>query len=123
MKALVVDDSQAIRMLVGKMLEPMQMEIFEAENGRIALELLDGGLDPELVVVDWNMPEVTGIEFIQAARRAPYNLEARIVMATTENEHPRIVEALNAGADEYVMKPFTEEAFHAKLKLVGIEPR
>lgn len=121
MNALVIDDSRAMRMILGRMLREKGMEVAEAANGRLALDLLDEGLDPALVLVDWNMPEMTGIEFVAAVRQPPYLSTARIVMVTTETEIPQVAQALAAGADEYVMKPFTKESIFEKLQLLGIE--
>jgi two-component system, chemotaxis family, chemotaxis protein CheY len=121
MNALVIDDSRAMRMILGRMLREKGMEVAEAANGRLALDLLDEGLDPALVLVDWNMPEMTGIEFVAAVRQPPYRSTARIVMVTTETEVPQVAQALAAGADEYVMKPFTKESIFEKLQLLGIE--
>ena len=121
MNALVIDDSRAMRMILGRMLRELGMEVAEAANGRLALDLLDEGLDPALVLVDWNMPEMTGIEFVAAVRQPPYLSTARIVMVTTETEVPQIAQALTSGADEYVMKPFTKESIFEKLQLLGIE--
>ena len=121
MNALVIDDSRAMRMILGRMLRELGMEVAEAANGRLALDLLDEGLDPGLVLVDWNMPEMTGIEFVAAVRQPPYLSTARIVMVTTETEIPQVAQALEAGADEYVMKPFTKESIFEKLQLLGIE--
>jgi len=121
MNALVIDDSRAMRMILGRMLRELGMEVAEAANGRLALDLLDEGLDPGVVLVDWNMPEMTGIEFVAAVRQPPYLSTARIVMVTTETEVPQIAQALASGADEYVMKPFTKESIFEKLQLLGIE--
>jgi two-component system chemotaxis response regulator CheY len=97
------------------------MDVADAENGRRALDLIDAGLEPALVLVDWNMPEMTGIEFLKAVRSAPYSSTARILMITTETDLPQVVQALEAGADEYLMKPFTRDSVLAKLQLLGIE--
>jgi len=121
MNALVIDDSRAIRLILGRMLRELGMDVAEAANGRLALDLLDDGLDPGVVLVDWNMPEMTGIEFVAAVRQPPYLSTARIVMVTTETELPQVMQALGAGADEYVMKPFTKESIFEKLQLLGIE--
>jgi two-component system, chemotaxis family, chemotaxis protein CheY len=121
MQALVIDDSRAMRLILGKMLRELGIEVAEAENGRRALDLIDAGLDPALVLVDWNMPEMNGIELLKAIRNPPYESTARILMITTETEVPQVVQALEAGADEYLMKPFTREAVFAKLQLLGIE--
>ena len=121
MNALVIDDSRAIRLILGRMLRELGMEVAEAANGRLGLDLLDQGLDPDVVLVDWNMPEMTGIEFVAAVRQPPYLSTARIVMVTTETELPQVLQALASGADEYVMKPFTKESIFEKLQLLGIE--
>lgn len=121
MKALVVDDSRTMRMILSKMLRELGFGVVGAADGRAALSVLDGDSAPDLMLVDWNMPVMTGIEFIEAVRSAPYNSTARIVMVTTETEVPSVVAALEAGADEYVMKPFTKDAIFEKLQLLGFE--
>ena len=121
MQALVIDDSRAMRLILCKLLRALGIEAIDAENGRRALDLLDAGLDPGLVLVDWNMPEMTGIEFLTAVRKPPYGSTARILMVTTETDLPQVVQALEAGADEYLMKPFTQESLLAKLQLLGID--
>jgi two-component system chemotaxis response regulator CheY len=120
-QALVVDDSRAIRLILGRMLNELGIEVAEASNGLDALAQLDSGLAPELVLVDWNMPEMSGIEFVEAVRLPPYESTARLVMVTTETEVPQVVRALEAGADEYVMKPFTKDAIVEKLRLLGLD--
>src|SRR5579859_5560415 len=121
MQALVIDDSRAMRMILGRMLRAPGLEVAEADNGRRALDLIDAGLDPALVLVDWNMPEMTGIEFLTTVRNPPYASTARILMVTTETDLPQVIQALESGADEYLMKPFTQESVYAKLQLLGIE--
>ena len=121
MLALVIDDSRAMRLILGRMLRELGLEVDEAVNGRDALDRLDAGLAPALVLVDWNMPEMTGIEFVEAVRKPPYSSAAKVVMVTTETEVPQVVRALEAGADEYVMKPFTKESIFEKLQLLGLE--
>ena len=119
-QVLVIDDSRAMRMILCRMLRELGFDVAEAANGREGLQQLDAGLDPALVLVDWNMPEMTGIEFVEAVRKPPYTSEAKIVMVTTETEVPQMVRALEAGADEYVMKPFTKESIFEKLQLLGL---
>lgn len=121
MDALVIDDSRAIRLILRRMLSELGFDVHEAVNGREALGRLDDGLAPELVLVDWNMPEMNGLEFVTAVRHPPYSSTARVVMVTTETEVEHMVRALAAGADEYVMKPFTREAIVEKLQLLGLE--
>jgi two-component system, chemotaxis family, chemotaxis protein CheY len=119
--ALVIDDSRAIRLILARMLRDLGFEVDEATNGREGLTRLEVGVTPDLVLVDWNMPEMSGIEFVTAARKPPYSSTARLMMVTTETEVPQMVRALEAGADEYVMKPFTREAIVEKLQLLGLE--
>jgi two-component system chemotaxis response regulator CheY len=121
MQAMIIEDSKATGMILTRMLEELGLEVARATNGREALDQLDGGLRPELFLVDWNMPEMTGIEFVEAVRQEPYSSTARIVMVTTETEAPQMAKAIAAGADEYVMKPFTKDAIFSKLQLLGIE--
>jgi two-component system, chemotaxis family, chemotaxis protein CheY len=110
-----------MRLILGRMLRELGLETSEAANGREGLAQLEGGVLPDLILVDWNMPEMTGIEFVEAARNPPYSSTARVVMVTTETEVPQVERALGAGADEYLMKPFTKDALFAKLSLLGIE--
>ena len=120
MQALVVDDSRTMRMILGRIMRELGFDVTEATTGRDALARFDNGSDPDVVLVDWNMPEMTGIEFVEAVRSAPYSSTARLVMVTTETELSQVVRALEAGADEYVMKPFTKDAIQEKLLLLGL---
>ena len=122
MRALVIDDSRAIRLILRRILGQLGFVVEEAANGREALARLDTGLMPELVLVDWNMPEMNGLDFVTAVRRPPYSSTSRVVMVTTETEIPQMLRALDAGADEYVMKPFTRESIVEKLQLLGLQP-
>jgi two-component system chemotaxis response regulator CheY len=119
-RALVIDDSRAIRLILGRMLTELGFEVDEAANGREGLALFDAGLNPELVLLDWNMPEMDGLEFLTTLRDPPYSSPARVLMVTTETELPQMVRALEAGADEYIMKPFTRESIVEKLQLLGL---
>jgi len=121
LQALVIDDSRAMRLILGRMLGELGLEVVEAANGRLALDLLEEGLDPGIVLVDWNMPEMTGLEFVKQVRQAPYESTALILVVTAETEVAQVAQALEAGANEYVMKPFTKEAIFTKLQLLGIE--
>jgi two-component system chemotaxis response regulator CheY len=119
-QVLVIDDSRTMRLILGRMLRDLGLQVTEAANGRDALAQLDGGLSPGLILVDWNMPEMTGIEFVRAVRQPPYSSSAKLVMVTTETEVVQVRRALEAGADEYVMKPFTSDAITEKLQLLGL---
>ena len=122
-RALVVDDSRAMRMILSRTLTESGFDVVEATNGREALEIMDReGASIGLVLLDWNMPEISGIEVLEKLRsQSAYN-GVRIIMVTTETEIEQMARALEAGADEYVMKPFTREAVEDKLRLIGMLP-
>jgi two-component system chemotaxis response regulator CheY len=119
MHALVIDDSRAVRMLIGAALRDQGFDVVEAGHGQEGLERLQHNPETSLVLVDWNMPVMDGLEFIQAVRKEPKWNAVRIVMVTTETESEQVQRALGAGANEYVMKPFTPEVLVAKLALLG----
>lgn len=121
MHALIIDDSKAIRLILRRMLSELGAETSEAGDGAEGLAAIDAGLRPDLILVDWNMPVLSGLEFIEQVRQPPRSSSAKIVMVTTETEVPQVVRALSAGADEYVMKPFTADAILDKLRLLGFE--
>jgi len=120
MRALVVDDSRAVRMILARALNPLGFEIFEAGNGREALERLQEIGQADLMLVDWNMPEMNGYELLQAIRANPSYNDICVVMVTTEAETTQVIKALEAGANEYIIKPFSKEAIHEKLQMVGL---
>lgn len=120
MRALVLDDSRTMRLIIGKILGDLRIEVVEAGNGREGLEQLRSHPDLGLVLVDWNMPEMNGLEFIRAVRSEREYDPVRLVMVTTETEQAQVERAMGAGADEYVMKPFTREVLVAKLSLLDI---
>ncbi|MGA3332912.1 MAG: response regulator [Terracidiphilus sp.] len=122
-KALVVDDSRAVRMLLAKTLKELGYEVREAANGREALEVIEAEKSTlTLVLADWNMPEIDGLDMLKRLRQNPAFSSLAVVMVTTETEIDRIAEALEAGANEYVMKPFTPDILVEKLHLAGIHP-
>ena len=118
-KAMIVDDSRAIRMILAHTLHQLGFETIEAGDGRAALAQVGSHPDISLFLVDWNMPEMNGLEFVQNVRRDTRFAQAPIMMVTTETEMSQVVKALEAGANEYVMKPFTEEMIVEKLRMVG----
>jgi two-component system, chemotaxis family, chemotaxis protein CheY len=123
MRALVVDDSRAMRRIVGRILGDAGFEVLEAADGQEALDLLSGPGDvPELACVDWNMPVMDGLTFITEVRKRPEWRAITLMMVTTESESDQIVRALAAGAHEYLIKPFTGEAMLEKLDLLGLLP-
>jgi len=120
MKALVVDDSRAMRTILSRILRKAgAAEVREAADGCEAIACLESGAIPDLVLVDWNMPNMNGLELVNALRRRPEWRQVTIVMVTTESEQRQIVRALAAGAHEYVIKPFEEESLFDKLALLG----
>lgn len=120
-KALVVDDSAATRFILSKMLKELGFESVQAAHGKEALTRLGDHGDCELALVDWNMPEMNGLEFIQALRTNHAYDNLKVVMVTTETEMMQVVRALEAGANEYIMKPFTKEMVADKMQILGVE--
>lgn len=118
MQAMVVDDSRAMRAILRRILGALGHEAVEAGDGAAALELLAAGANPDFALVDWHMPNLDGLGFVTAAREQGF--QGRIVMVTTETDVDQIERALQAGADEYVMKPFDAEVIAEKLALLGI---
>ncbi len=120
MQALVIDDSRAVRLLICSILREQGFDVCEAAHGQEGLQRLHDNADISLILVDWNMPVMDGLEFIQAVRGQREWDGVRIVMVTTESESQQVQRAMTAGADEYVMKPFTREVLVAKLSLLGV---
>jgi two-component system, chemotaxis family, chemotaxis protein CheY len=120
MKALVVDDSRPIRRIEGDILRDLGFETIEASNGLQALQCLQGSALPDVILVDWNMPEMNGLEFIRAVRAESRFKNVVVLMVTTETETDQMLRALSAGADEYLMKPFQREGLVDKLRLLGV---
>ena len=122
-KALVVDDSRAVRMILARTLRELGYEVREAANGREALEVIEVEKSAvKLVLADWNMPEINGLELLKRLRQDPELSSLVVVMVTTETELEQMTAALEAGANEYVMKPFTKDILVEKLELTGIHP-
>jgi two-component system chemotaxis response regulator CheY len=121
-QALVIDDSRAMRRIVTGILEGFGYEVRQAGHGREALDTLHAGFVPDLCTVDWNMPEMDGLQFVNAVRSNPGWRSMTLMMVTSESEHTQIVRALAAGAHEYVIKPFTADALRDKLALLGLLP-
>ena len=120
-KAMIIDDSRAMRRILGQTVRELGFEVSEASNGREALAKLNNmGPPVRLMLVDWNMPEMNGLEFITQLRQDERFQGSLIVMVTTETAVDQMVNALEAGANEYVMKPFTKEIIQDKLRLLGL---
>ncbi len=120
MRALVVDDSRAVRMIIGQILREIGMEVFEAANGIEALEQMKRNPDLDLLLVDWNMPQMNGIDLVRAIRADRAYDAARILMVTSESQGEQVMQALQAGANEYLMKPFNKDILVAKLNLLDV---
>jgi two-component system chemotaxis response regulator CheY len=120
-RALVIDDSRATRAIIKKILVASGFEVLEAGDGLDALDIIsriEG--TPDVALVDWNMPRMNGLEFLGVARSREALSSMKILMVTTESEERQVRAALDAGADEYLMKPFTTEALQGKLALLGL---
>ena len=122
MRALVVDDSRSMRTIILKQLKELGFEVYEAENGHEAMSRLHEVKNIQLVLLDWNMPEMDGLEVLSLIRAEPSYKNVRVMMVTTESEMSRVATALEAGASEYLMKPFDREALLEKLILLGMDP-
>jgi two-component system, chemotaxis family, chemotaxis protein CheY len=122
--ALVIDDSRTMRSLLGRQLAALGYEVLQAANGQEALDVMEqAGADvPTIATIDWNMPVMDGLTFVQRVRTRPEWRSMSLMMVTTEAEYDQIVRALAAGAHEYLIKPFTPEAFLDKLQLLGVLP-
>ncbi len=117
---LVVDDSRVIRKVSRHILESLDFTVDEAEDGREGLDRCMQSM-PDVILLDWNMPVMSGIEFIVQLRQRDGGDKPKVVFCTTENDVAHIREAISAGADEYVMKPFDHETLQIKLQLVGFD--
>ena len=116
---LVVDDSKVVRMVARKILEGLQFDIDEAEDGQQALDQCRVKV-PDVVLLDWNMPVMSGIEFLKELRAVPDIDQPVVVFCTTENDMEHIQLAIDAGANEYIMKPFDSEIIESKFVQVGL---
>ena len=119
MPTLVIDDSRVMRIIIGNILREMGMEVIEAGNGVEGLEQMRMNAEVDLILVDWNMPEMDGLEFIRALRCQREYDGVRVVMVTTETESEQVMRAFQAGANEYVMKPFTKDILVAKINMLN----
>ncbi len=117
---LVVDDSKVIRKVARHILETLDFTVEEAGDGREALDAVSAGV-PDVVLLDWNMPVMNGMEFLHALGELNLARRPKVVFCTTENGTAHIRAALDAGADEYVMKPFDRDTLASKLEFVGLE--
>jgi two-component system chemotaxis response regulator CheY len=110
-----------MRTIIGQILKGLGFEIVEAGNGREGIDRLKTSEVPRVAMVDWNMPEMNGLEFVKNVRSLPEYDSMRIMMVTTETEMTRMAEAIQSGANEYVMKPFTRESLLQKLEQMRVQ--
>lgn len=116
---LVVDDSKVIRKVARRILEELSFKVFEAADGQEALDACQKE-EPDVVLLDWNMPVMDGLQFLQSLRGNESFNQPRVIFCTTENDMSHIQTAIGAGADEYIMKPFDREIIEAKFAQVGL---
>jgi len=116
---LIVDDSKVIRMVARKILEELEFETDEAADGKLALAGCQRKM-PDVILLDWNMPVMDGINFLRELRNLPGGDTPKVIFCTTENDIEHIQEAIDAGANEYIMKPFDSEIIQAKFAQVGL---
>ncbi len=119
MDTLIVDDSLTVRKIIRKIMEDLGMRCDEAEDGIKALEACKKKM-PGLILLDWNMPNINGLEFLKALRSSPDGSKPKVVFCTTENSMDFIMNGMGAGADEYIMKPFDKSVIQTKLVQLGI---
>lgn len=118
-RCLIVDDSKVIRMVARRILEGFNFEIDEAADGQKAVEACQKQM-PDAILLDWNMPVMSGIEFLRKLRTMDRGTDPVVVFCTTENDLSHIQEAISAGANEYIMKPFDSEIIESKFTQVGL---
>jgi two-component system, chemotaxis family, chemotaxis protein CheY len=118
-RALIIDDSRFVRSYLRGLLHEKGIECDEAADGQAGLNRLRSGVQFDLVLLDWNMPVMNGLETLQKIR-SDGSRKTKVLMVTTEAENDFIMRALEAGADEYLMKPFDHDAFDEKLAMLGI---
>lgn len=116
---LIVDDSRVVRKVARRILEELGFSCDEAEDGKLALDSISRNI-PTMVLLDWNMPVMNGLEFLKALRIYHTSEAVKVVMCTTENDMNHIMQAMQSGANEYIMKPFDKEILEAKLAQIGL---
>jgi two-component system chemotaxis response regulator CheY len=118
-RCLVVDDSSVIRKVARRILEDLDFEVIEAEDGRQAIEQCRAEM-PDLVLVDWQMPVLSGVEFLTQLRGTFGGTKPKVVFCASENDVSHIARAMRAGADDFILKPFDRDVVEAKLQEVGV---
>src|SRR5262249_8381125 len=116
---LIVDDSRVVRMVARKILEGLDFQVSEAEDGKAALGACLQSM-PDAILIDWKMPVMNGIDFLRALRKTAGVTQPVVIVCSVYNDAPHIAEAIDAGADEYIMKPFDTDIMRSKLDQVGL---
>ncbi|MGC3991566.1 MAG: response regulator [Chthoniobacteraceae bacterium] len=119
-KALIIDDSRTIRLMLSNLMQEFGFEVCHAADGLEALQVLEQQWPLQIALVDWEMPRMNGLEFIEKVRGDATYDELKLMMVTTINSFQQVAKALKAGADEYHMKPVAKESLEAKLQLLGL---
>jgi two-component system chemotaxis response regulator CheY len=119
MRALIVDDSRFVRGYLRGLLEEKGIECEEAGDGQAGMDQMNAGLTFDIALIDWNMPVMNGLDMLKQMRAEGFT-DVKVMMVTTEAENDFILRALDAGADEYLMKPFDDEALTEKLAMLGM---
>lgn len=119
MRAIVMDDSRVMRMVLRRTLEELSFEVMDFPDATSGFEWLTQGGHADVALVDWNMPGMTGVEFISKIRKVPAHDQMYLLMVTSETSPERMMQALASGADEYLMKPITANGLRMKLELLG----
>jgi two-component system chemotaxis response regulator CheY len=122
MRALVVDDSRAMRSIIRRHLNELGIDVEEAGSGAEALVMLGRIVPPDVVLLDWNMPEMNGLDCLRRLRADVAVADLPVMMVTTESEMAQVSLALEVGANEYLMKPFDRQGLLEKLLLLGLDP-
>lgn len=121
MKALIVDDARVVRLALRGIMQQLDWDVVEAENGKQAMEQVHKHADIDLILLDWHMPVMNGYDFLVSLRASPKHKEKpKVIMVTTEASMASILKALSAGADEYIMKPFDADMIQDKLNILGL---
>jgi len=118
---LIIDDSRVIRKVSREIAEGLSFRVAEAENGEVGLQACQAEM-PDVILLDWNMPVMDGYSFLQHLRATPEGQAPKVVFCTTENDLDHITRALDAGANEYIMKPFDRDILAAKFQELGVLP-
>ena len=116
---LIVDDSRVVRKVARRIAEDLGFDCSEAEDGQKAADACAVSM-PDAIILDWNMPIMSGIEFLEHLRQMEGGDHPKVVLCTTENDMGHIMRAMEAGANEYIMKPFDNEIIQSKFKQIGL---